>query len=57
MQTALRALTVRVTEVARQSLETYLPWSPLTGIGRATDLASWHPAFAIDAVDDPRLDN
>jgi hypothetical protein len=56
MQTALHALAARVVEVTRQSLETYLPWSPLTGLGRASDLAAWHPAFAIDAQNDPRLD-
>jgi hypothetical protein len=56
MQTALHFLTSRVAEVTRQSLGTYLPWSPLTGIGPASDLAAWHPAFAIDAEDDPRLD-
>jgi hypothetical protein len=57
MQTALQALTAHVAEAARQSLGTYLPWSPLTGIGRAADLAAWHPAFAIDAENDPRLDH
>jgi hypothetical protein len=56
MQTALHALTARVAELTRQSVDTYLPWSPLTGIGRASDLAARHPAFAIDAQDDPRLD-
>jgi hypothetical protein len=56
MQTALHALTARVAEVTHQSLGTYLPWSPLTGIGRASDLAAWHPAFAIDAENDPRFD-
>jgi hypothetical protein len=56
MQTALQALTARFAEVARRSLGTYLPWSPLTGIGPASDLAAWHPAFAIDAENDPRLD-
>jgi hypothetical protein len=56
MQTALQALTVRFAEVARRSLGTYLPWSPLTGLGPASDLAAWHPAFAIDAENDPRLD-
>ena len=56
MQTTLHALTVRVAEATRQSLGIYLPWSPLTGIGRASDFAAWHPAFAIDAEDDPRLD-
>ncbi len=56
MQTALHALTVRVIDITRQSLGSYLPWSPLTGIGRASDFAAWHPAFAIDAEHDPRLD-
>ena len=56
MQTALHTLTARVADVTRQSLGTYLPWSPLTGIGRAGDFAARHPAFAIDAEDDPRLD-
>ena len=56
MQTALQALTAHVAEVARQSLGTYVPWSAHTGIGRASDLAAWHPAFAIDAENDPRLD-
>jgi hypothetical protein len=56
MPTALHALTARFAEVARWSLGTYLPWSPLTGIGPASDLAARHPAFAIDAEDDPRLD-
>jgi hypothetical protein len=57
MQSALQALTAHLAEVTRQSLATYLPWSPLTGIGRASDLAAWHPAFAMDAQDDPRLDH
>jgi hypothetical protein len=56
MQTALSTLTARVAEATRQSLGTYLPWSPLTGIGRSSDLAAWHPAFAVDAENDPRLD-
>jgi hypothetical protein len=56
MRSALHALTARFAEVARRSLGTFLPWSPLTGIGPASDLAAWHPAFAIDAEDDPRLD-
>jgi hypothetical protein len=56
MQTTLHALTAHLTEIARRSLGTYLPWSPLTGIGPATDFAAWHPAFAIDAENDPRFD-
>jgi len=55
--TALNNLNDRFAEVARRSLDTpYLPSSPLTGIGAATDLAALHPAFAIDAENDPRLD-
>jgi hypothetical protein len=56
MPTALHGLTARFAEVTRRSLGSYLPWSPLTGIGPASDLAAWHPAFTIDAEDDPRLD-
>jgi len=56
VQTAIRTLTARVAEVTRLRLATYLPWSPLTGIGRASDVAAWHPAFAIDAENDPRFD-
>jgi hypothetical protein len=56
MPTTLNALTTRLAEVARRSLGTYLPWSPLTGIGQATEFAAWHPAFAIDAENDPRFD-
>jgi hypothetical protein len=57
VQTALRTMNARIAEVTRQCLGTYLPWSPLTGLGRASDLAAWHPAFAIDAEHDPRLDS
>ncbi|MBW8765153.1 MAG: hypothetical protein JF630_02625 [Geodermatophilales bacterium] len=56
MQTALHTVTTRLAEITRRSLDTYLPWSPLTGIGPASELAAWHPAFAIDAVNDPRFD-
>ncbi len=56
MRTALQTLSTRFSEVASRALGSYLPWSPLTGIGPASDLAARHPAFAIDAADDPRLD-
>ncbi len=56
MYTGMQALSAYFTEVAGRSLGSYLPWSPLTGIGPASDFAAWHPAFAIDAADDPRLD-
>jgi hypothetical protein len=55
MHIALDALSACFTEVARRTFGTYLPWSPLTGIGQSSDLAAWHPAFAIDAANDPRL--
>jgi hypothetical protein len=56
MQSTLNTLTAHLAEVARRSFGTYLPWSPLTGIGQATEFAAWHPAFTIDAENDPRLD-
>jgi hypothetical protein len=56
MPTTLHALTTSLAEIARRSLGTYLPWSPLTGIGPATEFAARHPAFAIDAENDPRFD-
>jgi hypothetical protein len=56
MQSTLNTLTAHLAEVARRSFGTYLPWSPLTGIGPATEFAAWHPAFTIDAENDPRLD-
>ena len=40
MQATIQALTAHVAEVTRQRLGTYLPWSPLTGIGRASDVAA-----------------
>ena len=33
-------------EVARRNLDAFLPWSPLTGLGQASELAAQHPAFA-----------
>ena len=39
-------LTTHLVEVARRNLDAYLPSSPLTGLGRASELAAQHPAFA-----------
>ncbi len=46
MQKALYSLTAHVVEVVRRHSDAYLPWSPLSGIGQAGDLAAQHPAFA-----------
>ena len=48
MQTTLQTLTAHVAEAVRRNLAAYLPWSPLSGIGQASDLAAQHPAFAQD---------
>ena len=56
MPTTLHTLTAHLAEAARRGLGTYLPWSPLTGIFPATEFAARHPAFAIDAENDPRFD-
>ena len=39
-------LTTQLLEVARRNLDAFLPSSPLTGLGRASELAAEHPAFA-----------
>jgi hypothetical protein len=39
-------MTTHLIEVARRNLEAFLPSSPLTGLGRASELAAQHPAFA-----------
>lgn len=52
----LQDLTSRLTAAVRGRGCPYLPWSPLTGLGRASDHAAAHPAFAIDAESDPRFD-
>ncbi len=39
-------LTTHLVEVARRNLDAYLPSSPLTGLGQASELAAQHPAFA-----------
>jgi hypothetical protein len=46
MQTTLQTLTAHVTEAVRRNFAAYLPLSPLSGIGQASDLAAQHPAFA-----------
>ena len=46
MQTTLQTLTAHVAEAVRRNFAAYLPWSPLLGIGQASDLAAQHPAFA-----------
>jgi hypothetical protein len=55
MQNTLHALTVQVVEVARRNFDAFLPWSPLTGLGQASELAAQHPAFAGTADWDARL--
>jgi hypothetical protein len=39
-------LTTHLVEVARRNLDAFLPSSPLTGLGQASELAAQHPAFA-----------
>jgi hypothetical protein len=39
-------LTAHFVEFARRNLDAFLPWSPLTGLGQASELAAQHPAFA-----------
>jgi hypothetical protein len=39
-------LTTQFVEAARRNLDAYLPWSSLTGLGRASELAAQHSAFA-----------
>jgi hypothetical protein len=39
-------LTTHLVEVTRRNLDAFLPWSPLTGLGQASELAAQHPAFA-----------
>jgi hypothetical protein len=39
-------LTTHLIEVARRNLDAFLPGSPLTGLGQASELAAQHPAFA-----------
>ena len=45
MQAALQTLTAHVAGAFRLAVGSYLPSSPLTGLGRAGELAVQHPAF------------
>jgi hypothetical protein len=49
-------LTTHLVEVARRNLDTFLPWSPLTGLGQASELAAQHPAFATGRETQARVD-
>ena len=49
-------LTTHLVEVARRNLDAFLPWSPLTGLGQASELAAQHPAFARDHAAEARLE-
>jgi type II secretory pathway component PulJ len=53
MQATLQTLTEHLTNAARLAFGSYLPSSPLTGLGRVSELAAQHPAF-IMAPDTPR---
>jgi hypothetical protein len=46
MQHVLHTLAVQVAAVARRNLDTFLPSSALSGLGRVSELAAQHPAFA-----------
>jgi hypothetical protein len=47
MQTTPSTLTTRIAAAVRRTFDGYLPSSPLTGLGRAGELAAQHPAFAL----------
>ena len=47
-------LTTHLIEVARRNLDTFLPSSPLTGLGQASELAAQHPAFATGSTSEAR---
>jgi hypothetical protein len=53
MQTTLQTLTAHLTKAVRLASGSYLPFSPLTGLGRASELAAQHPAF-VTIPDSPR---
>ncbi|MCW2702148.1 MAG: hypothetical protein JWQ37_143 [Blastococcus sp.] len=54
MQHTLQSLTAQVVAVARRNADTFLPWSPLAGLGRASELAAHHPAFTTTVGAGPR---
>ena len=53
MQATLQTLNTRVAGAVRLAIRSYLPASPLTGLGRAGELAAQHPAF-LTVPDSPR---
>jgi hypothetical protein len=53
MQATLQTLHTRVADAFRLASRTYLAASPLTGLGRASELAALHPAF-VTVPDTPR---
>ena len=53
MQATVQTLNTRVTEAFRLAVRSYFPASPLTGLGRASELSAQHPAF-VRAPDSPR---
>jgi hypothetical protein len=48
MHATLLTLIAHVARATRRASGHYLPSSPLTGLGRAGELAAQHPAFAPD---------
>jgi hypothetical protein len=46
MHHVLHTLAIQVAAVARRNLDTFLPSSALSGLGRVSELAAQHPAFA-----------
>ncbi len=50
MQSATPTLITHAADAVRRAFGSYLPSSPLTGLGRAGELAAQHPAFAPPAV-------
>jgi hypothetical protein len=46
MHATVQTLTSHVARAVRRTSHAYLPSSPLTGLGRAAELATQHPAFA-----------
>jgi hypothetical protein len=55
MPSTTPTLTARLADVVRRNMNTYVPWSPLAGLGRAGELAVQHPAFATAARSDHRF--
>ena len=49
-------LTTHLVEVARRNLDAFLPSSPLTGLGQASELAAQHPAFATGLTSEARVE-